>query len=119
MFVGDGKNLHTASRLPLANPSMELATSWQNPAAAGAAAAPFYNLQRFPGYYQAAFPQLSSAYLHSLWPQNPWPSQSPAAAQQFQQHQLEQQKQVEAVAVSLSFPEFKFQQGIDKIFEFK
>uniref|UniRef100_A0A0R3RXM0 FHA domain-containing protein n=1 Tax=Elaeophora elaphi TaxID=1147741 RepID=A0A0R3RXM0_9BILA len=100
MFVGDGKNLHAASRLPLTNPSMELATSWQTPAAAaaaGAAAAPFYNLQRFPGYYQAAFPQLSSAYLHSLWPQNPWPSQSPATAQQFQHHQLEQQKQVEAV----------------------
>ncbi|CAG9529843.1 unnamed protein product [Cercopithifilaria johnstoni] len=98
MFVGDGRNLHAASRLPLANPSMELATSWQNPATAGAAAAPFYNLQRFPGYYQAAFPQLSSAYLHSLWPQNPWPSQSPTAVQQFQHHQLEQQKQVEAVA---------------------
>uniref|UniRef100_A0AAF5PW22 FHA domain-containing protein n=1 Tax=Wuchereria bancrofti TaxID=6293 RepID=A0AAF5PW22_WUCBA len=106
MFVGDGKNLHTAtSRLPLANPSMELTSSWQNPAAtagaaAAAAAAPFYNLQRFPGYYQAAFPQLSSAYLHSLWPQNPWPSQSSTAAQQFQQHQLKQQKQVEAVAAT-------------------
>lgn len=103
MFVGDGKNLHTAtSRLPLANPAMELATSWQNPAtaSAAAAAAPFYNLQRFPGYYQAAFPQLSSAYLHSLWPQNPWPSQSSTAAQHFQHHQLEQQKQVEAVAAT-------------------
>ncbi|VDK66411.1 unnamed protein product [Onchocerca ochengi] len=103
MFVGDGKNLNTAaSRLPLAaNPSMDLTTSWQNPAA-NAAASPFYNLQRFPSYYQAAFPQLSSAYLHSLWPQNPWSSQSPtAAAQQFQQHQLEQQKHaVEAVAAS-------------------
>ncbi|VDK71725.1 unnamed protein product [Litomosoides sigmodontis] len=98
MFVGDGKNMHTTSRLPLTNPPMELATSWQNPAAAGAAAAPFYNLQRFPGYYQAAFPQLSSAYLHSLWPQNPWQSQSHTATQQFQHHHLEQQKQVEAVA---------------------
>ncbi|EJD75497.1 hypothetical protein LOAG_17366 [Loa loa] len=100
MFVGDGKNLHTTSRLPLANPSIELATSWQNPVAAGAAAAPFYNLQRFPGYYQAAFPQLSSAYLHSLWPQNPWPSQPPTATQQLQQHQLEQQKQVETVTAT-------------------
>lgn len=107
MFGGDGKNMHMASRLPLTNPSVELATSWQNPAAAGAAAAPFYNLQRFPGYYQAAFPQLSSAYLHSLWPQNPWQSQSHTAAQQFQHHQLEQQKQVEAVAVSLSFSGFE------------
>ncbi|KAL3994776.1 FHA domain family protein [Acanthocheilonema viteae] len=98
MFIGDGKNLHAASRLPLANPTMELSTSWQNSAAAGAAAAPFYNLQRFPDYYQAAFPQFSSAYLHSLWPQNPWPSQSPTAVQQFQHHQLEQQKHVEAVA---------------------
>ncbi|OZC11162.1 hypothetical protein X798_01577, partial [Onchocerca flexuosa] len=103
MFVGDGKNINTAaSRLPLAtNPSMDLTTSWQNPAAS-AAASPFYNLQRFPSYYQAAFPQLSSAYLHSFWPQNPWSSQSPtAAAQQFQQHQLEQQKHaVEAVAAT-------------------
>ncbi|MCP9262042.1 hypothetical protein DINM_005338 [Dirofilaria immitis] len=100
MFVNDGKNLHAASRLPLANPSMELATSWQNPVA-GATTTPFCSLQRFPGYYQAAFPQLSSAYLHSLWPQNPWPSQSPtAAAQQFQQHHLEQQKHAEAVAAT-------------------
>uniref|UniRef100_A0A915PKR1 FHA domain-containing protein n=1 Tax=Setaria digitata TaxID=48799 RepID=A0A915PKR1_9BILA len=105
MFVGDGKNLHTASRLPLGNPPMELTSSWQNPTAAGAAAAaaPFYNLQRFPGYYQAAFPQLSPAYLHSLWPQNPWPSQSPTAAQQLQQHQLEQQKQAEAVAATAAY----------------
>lgn len=92
--------MHTTSRLPLANSSMELATAWQNPAAAGAAAAPFYNLQRFPGYYQAAFPQLSSAYLHSLWPQNSWPPQPPTAAQQFQQHHLEQQRQAEAVAAT-------------------
>lgn len=90
MLTADARGLHASPGFPLPTTSVDL-PSWQNPAGSATAAAtsPFYNLPRFPGYYQ--FPQINPAYLQSFWQQSPW--QPSAAAQQIQQHQLQQQHQ--------------------------
>uniref|UniRef100_A0A0N5ABT8 J domain-containing protein n=1 Tax=Syphacia muris TaxID=451379 RepID=A0A0N5ABT8_9BILA len=85
----DTRGLHASSAFPLPTTSVDF-QSWQNSGGgtSAAAASPFYNLPRFPGYYQ--FPQINPAYLPTLWPQAPW--QSSTTAQQIQQHQLHQQQ---------------------------
>uniref|UniRef100_A0A915B331 FHA domain-containing protein n=1 Tax=Parascaris univalens TaxID=6257 RepID=A0A915B331_PARUN len=91
VLSSDARNLHSAQRLPLPTTSVDF-PNWQNAGASANPATSFYNLQRLPGYYSAAFSQLNPAYLQSLWQQNPW-QQPAAAAQQLQQQQQHKQQQ--------------------------
>uniref|UniRef100_A0A0M3IIS4 Bromodomain adjacent to zinc finger domain protein 2B n=1 Tax=Ascaris lumbricoides TaxID=6252 RepID=A0A0M3IIS4_ASCLU len=91
VLSSDARNLHSAQRLPLPTTSVDF-PNWQNAGASTNPATSFYNLQRLPGYYSAAFSQLNPAYLQSLWQQNPW-QQPAAAAQQLQQQQQHKQQQ--------------------------
>ncbi|VDK27812.1 unnamed protein product [Gongylonema pulchrum] len=80
-----------SARVPV-NPDFLFQSPATGTTTAAATASPFYNLQTFPGCYQpSAFPPITPAYLHSIWPQG-W--QSPARTiAHFQHHQMQYQQQ--------------------------